>query len=133
MGDKVSIFAGGKLHRQYLDRIEGLESTTINGRFVLRISYSGDYLPCDWLMYRVSYLFVVDECRQILRAKCEGVHNFSGDPRRHAVFDGFHNIATGEVERIGQWSTLKVVFLAGEERREFMVKKKETPGVKKTS
>lgn len=136
MGEVRSIFAGGKLHRQHLDRIGKLESTTMNGRFVLLITLKSDDLRSDWLMDRVTYLFIVDIVdvgKKVLRAKCEGVHHFSGDPRHHACFDRFYDVETDEEVRLGEWSKLEVVFQAGEESKLFAVVKEETPEVKKTS
>jgi hypothetical protein len=136
MGKVTSIFADGRLHRQLLDRIVGLELTSMNGNLYLRLTATSD-IRQDWLIYHVAFRFIVNGGERTLDGRCKGVHHFSNEEGNHYARIEFRDPETEREKLLGEWATLQVVLVAGKEKKSFTAQKAskedDTSEVKQTS
>jgi hypothetical protein len=122
MGEVKSIFADGRLHRQLLNRIAGLELTSLNGQLALRFTLTTRETQFEWLMSQVAIHFIVNAGERTLVGRCTHYYGFSDGPHRYAVIE-FRDQETGQREILDQWRTLEIVLKAGEEEKRFETKK----------
>ncbi|MBI5071568.1 hypothetical protein HZB93_01610 [Candidatus Falkowbacteria bacterium] len=134
MGEVVSIFADGRLHRQILDRIKALEPTSMNNCLFLRLTATGD-LHHEWLINHVVYRFIVNGGERTLTGRCVRVQYWNNEKNNHYAGIEFRDPETGREEPLGEWETLEIVFIAGTEERSFTATKNKggAPEVKEIS
>lgn len=136
MGEVKSIFADGRLHRQFLDRITALEPTSMNNCLFLRLTATGD-LHQEWLTSHVAYRFIVNGGERTLTGQCKGVHHFSDEKNIHYARIEFRDPKTGSEEPLGEWKTLEIILVAGKEEKSFTATKESkedsTPEIKEIS
>jgi hypothetical protein len=133
MGEVISIFAGGQLHRQLLDQIERLELTSLNGRLALRFIVATDTTQTTWLLSHVwdldqlAFQFIVDGGKRTLTGFSRHSYGSVGELNLCMVIE-FHQEA-----ELGKWDTLEIVLIAGKEEKSFIASKEGRPEVKQTS
>lgn len=126
MSKVVSIFAGGRLHRQILDRIEMLEIAPkmIIGNLYLKLTVTG-YVDHDWLREHVAFYFNVNDGERILVGRCPGVTKLGEDGENTLCARiEFRDPETGSEKLLGEWTTLQIILVAGKEEKPFTVNKK---------
>jgi len=127
MGEVVSIFADGRLHRQFLDRITKLELTSRNGCLFLRLTATGD-VDYYWITGHVTFRFIVDGGKKIMISRCWGLGYFTTEENTYYARIEFRDPKTGREEPLGEWETLEIVFVAGKEEKSFTDTKKGKEG-----
>lgn len=132
MGEVLSIFADGRLHRQFLDRITKLELTSRNGCLFLRLTATGD-VDYYWITGHVVFRFIVDGGKKTREGRCWGLGHFSTEENTHYARIEFRDPKTGREEPLGEWKTLEIVFVAGREEKSFTAIKKGKEGTKSES
>jgi hypothetical protein len=134
IGEAVSIFADGRLHRQTLDRITNLRLASFSGNLYLRLKITGGVLD-DWLTGEVVFRFVVNNGEQTLTGTSPGVTRFTNEKGVHYARIEFRDPETGREKLLGEWKTLEIVLVAGKEEKSFTASKEDnaTPEVKETS
>ncbi len=129
MGDVVSIFADGRLHRQFLDRIKKLDLVPRHGCLYLRLTATGD-VDYYWITSHVTFRFIVDGGKKTMIGKCWGLGHFSTEENTHYARIEFRDPQTGREEPLGEWETLEIVFVAGKEEKSFTETKKDKRGTR---
>lgn len=135
MGEVVSIFADGRLHRQFLDRITKLDLVPRHGCLYLRLTATGD-VDYYWITGHVDFHFIVDGGEKTMIGKCCGLGHFSTEKNAHYARIEFRDPKTGREEPLGKWETLEIVFVAGTEEKSFTAikeGKKGTPEIERIS
>ncbi|MFA5128819.1 MAG: hypothetical protein WC445_02495 [Patescibacteria group bacterium] len=135
MGKVVSIFADGRLHRQFLDRITRLDLEYMNGNLYLKLTTSGNELPGgldEWLRKYARFLFVVNNGEKIFVGRSSGRTSFTGDPDNvRYVGIEFRGPKGGSVNLLKE-HTLEITLAAGKEQKSFTAikeGKKDTPEI----
>ena len=121
-GKIADIFADGQLHRQFLDRITKLERTSMNGCLFLRLTATGD-VNYNWITNYVVFRFVVNDGEKTIDGQCRGLHHFTGEENIHYVRIEFRDPETGREKLLGEWKTLEIVMIAGKEEKSFTASK----------
>ncbi len=125
MGEVKSIFADGRLHRQLLDRITRLDLDYMNGCLYLRLAATGD-VNYHWITSHVIFRFIVNGGERTLDGgRCQGLHHFSNEENIHYARIEFRDPKTGREEPLGEWKTLEIVFVAGEQEKSFVATKED--------
>jgi len=134
IGEAVSIFADGRLHRQTLDRITSLRLASFSGNLYLRLTITGGVLD-DWLTGEVVFHFIVNNGEQTLAGISPGVTRFTKEDGVHYARIEFRDPETGREKLLGEWKTLEIILMAGKEEKSFTASKEDnaTPEVKETS
>jgi hypothetical protein len=124
MGEVVSIFADGQLHRQFLNRITRIDLDYINGNLYLKLTTTGDLHP-EWIRSHVIFRFVVNNGEKVVTGRSSGGTSFSNDEDniRHVGID-----QDGRVEPLDEWTELEIILVAGGEEKSFTATKRSKEG-----
>jgi hypothetical protein len=115
------LFEDGRFNREILERIDSVNLAEINGRTALQLNLSSGDLPLSWLESVPTYRIIVNGGARILYGKYWHVYRHEPEPPYFVEVELCDDAGNKE-DFPSDWTTLKVVILAGNIEKCFEVK-----------